>query len=211
MNSKPADTILILEDDAGVARLGRLRWNARAIIVTVASTTEQAIEQIEQGHVDLVLLDYRLPGEVNGLDFYRTLRSSGIDVPSVLVTGYSDRVHPRRSPPRRDSRLPPEDIQLPRLSPLHRRAGAQASADRARAPATRAEVAMLVERAAPGSDSEAEAKLRFALDAAQLSEWDLDLATDTARRSWRHDQAFGYREPVERWGFAILAPARPPG
>src|SRR5215204_6851013 len=42
--------------------------------------------------------------------------------------------------------------------------------------------------------------LAFALDAAGMGTWDLDLATDTSRRSPRHDQIFGYAEPVASWG-----------
>ncbi|QJE02615.1 PAS domain-containing protein [Massilia forsythiae] len=46
--------------------------------------------------------------------------------------------------------------------------------------------------------------LRFTLDAAQLGEWDHDLASHTARRSPRHDQCFGYAEPVATWNLALF-------
>jgi signal transduction histidine kinase/CheY-like chemotaxis protein len=42
--------------------------------------------------------------------------------------------------------------------------------------------------------------LAFALDAAGMGTWDLDLATDTSRRSPRHDLIFGYGEPLASWG-----------
>ena len=45
-------------------------------------------------------------------------------------------------------------------------------------------------------------RLQFALDAARVGDWDLDLVNDTSRRSLRHDQAFGYSEPIADWGFA---------
>jgi PAS domain S-box-containing protein len=41
--------------------------------------------------------------------------------------------------------------------------------------------------------------LRFTLDAARLGDWDMDLRTGTSRRSLRHDECFGYREPVAEW------------
>ncbi|MCJ2046403.1 ATP-binding protein [Methylobacterium sp. J-078] len=44
--------------------------------------------------------------------------------------------------------------------------------------------------------------LAFALDAAGMGSWDLDLVKDTARRSHRHDAIFGYDEPVSTWGRA---------
>lgn len=46
-----------------------------------------------------------------------------------------------------------------------------------------------------------EERLQFVLDSAQIGEWDLDLVNDTAYRSLRHDQCFGYTEPVAEWGF----------
>ena len=48
---------------------------------------------------------------------------------------------------------------------------------------------------------ESKVRLDFTLEAARVGDWDLDLVTDCARRSLRHDQAFGYAEPVAEWGF----------
>jgi signal transduction histidine kinase len=42
--------------------------------------------------------------------------------------------------------------------------------------------------------------LAFALDSAEMGSWDLDLATDSSRRSRQHDRIFGYAEPVPDWG-----------
>jgi PAS domain S-box-containing protein len=44
-------------------------------------------------------------------------------------------------------------------------------------------------------------RLEFTLQAAQLGDWDLDLEDDTSYRSLRHDQCFGYAEPIKEWGF----------
>lgn len=43
------------------------------------------------------------------------------------------------------------------------------------------------------------ARLQFILEAAQVGEWELDLATGTARTSLLHDRCFGYTEPVTNW------------
>jgi PAS domain S-box-containing protein len=45
------------------------------------------------------------------------------------------------------------------------------------------------------------ARLQFTLDSARIGSWDLDLDSDTSRRSLRHDQCFGYSEPVPEWGY----------
>ena len=48
---------------------------------------------------------------------------------------------------------------------------------------------------------ESEDRLGFALDVANIGDWDMDLRTNLARRSLRHDQCFGYTEAVEVWGY----------
>ena len=50
---------------------------------------------------------------------------------------------------------------------------------------------------------ESEERLRLALEAADLGTWDLDLTTDTAVRSLRHDQIWGYQELQPEWGLEI--------
>jgi PAS domain S-box-containing protein len=51
---------------------------------------------------------------------------------------------------------------------------------------------------------ESEQRLSLALDSAQIGMWDLDLTTDTAVRSLRHDQIFGYSSAVPTWGVAMF-------
>ena len=46
----------------------------------------------------------------------------------------------------------------------------------------------------------ARAALAFALDSAEMGTWDLDLVTDTTRRSPRHDIIFGYDDGAMSWG-----------
>ncbi len=48
---------------------------------------------------------------------------------------------------------------------------------------------------------ESEERLNFALTAAGIGDWDMDLRTNVARRSLRHDQCFGYSAPVPEWGY----------
>ncbi|MCA1654463.1 MAG: PAS domain-containing protein, partial [Sphingomonadales bacterium] len=48
---------------------------------------------------------------------------------------------------------------------------------------------------------ESRAVLDFTLKSARVGDWDLDLIHDTSRRSLRHDQCFGYTDPIPEWGF----------
>ena len=40
------------------------------------------------------------------------------------------------------------------------------------------------------------AALEFALESGPIGDWDLDLVHDTSCRSLRHDQCFGYTQPI---------------
>ncbi len=51
---------------------------------------------------------------------------------------------------------------------------------------------------------ESEARLRIALEAADLGTWDIDPATGIAIRSLRHDQIFGYQELQTEWTIEII-------
>lgn len=55
-----------------------------------------------------------------------------------------------------------------------------------------------------------EEKRIFASNAAQIGDWDMDLTTNLAYRSLKHDQCFGYKTPVEIWGYdTFLAHVHP--
>lgn len=48
--------------------------------------------------------------------------------------------------------------------------------------------------------SAARETLAFALDSAGMGTWDLDLASQSVRRTLRHDQIFGYKDMLPAWG-----------
>ena len=49
--------------------------------------------------------------------------------------------------------------------------------------------------------SESDGRLAFALDAAGIGDWNMDLRTNIALRSLKHDQCFGYSSAVPEWGY----------
>src|SRR6476659_8054404 len=53
---------------------------------------------------------------------------------------------------------------------------------------------------------ETKAALELTLKSGRIGNWDLDLVTDTSRRSVRHDQCFGYRDPIpeSEWGISVF-------
>ncbi|MDB6175243.1 MAG: sensory box protein [Chthoniobacteraceae bacterium] len=63
---------------------------------------------------------------------------------------------------------------------------------------------------AEGTARESKERLDFALESAEVGDWSLDLLTNRAHRSLRHDQCFGYSEAVPQWGYdTFLAHIQP--
>ena len=84
------ESILIVEDDPGIARLERKHLERAGFRVDVAETVPRAWELIRQSGIDLLILDQNLAGPASGLDLYEQLRAEGNQTPAILVTGMSD-------------------------------------------------------------------------------------------------------------------------
>lgn len=85
-----AETVLIVEDDAGVVLLQRKQLERAGYRVLTAANANEAMARVQQGPVDLILLDYRLAHHHTGLEFHEQLKSAGYQVPVIMVTGFSD-------------------------------------------------------------------------------------------------------------------------
>lgn len=83
--------VLVVDDDA-VDRMAVRRQLARTGLEVQADEVQgvlEAIERLTQARFDCVLLDFNLP-DGDGLTFLRGLRTAGISVPVVMLTGQSD-------------------------------------------------------------------------------------------------------------------------
>ena len=80
-------TILLLEDDPGVARLEQLRLERAGFAVVAAATAEEGLEQVAKGEIELIILDQGLNSGMSGLEFFRYVKDAGHNVPAILVTG----------------------------------------------------------------------------------------------------------------------------
>lgn len=83
-------TILILEDDEGIAVLEQNCLRRAGCKVENVRTTAQADERVAAGGISLIVLDYSLNGGPNGVEFYKALTSKGYHIPGILVTALSD-------------------------------------------------------------------------------------------------------------------------
>jgi len=80
--------VLIVEDDAGVAALEQRRLERAGYEVKVVSTSAAALDVVREGHVNLAVLDLRLPNGESGIALYEQIKAEGWNVPAILVTGY---------------------------------------------------------------------------------------------------------------------------
>ena len=83
-------SVLIVEDDAGVAMLERRQLERAGYRVTVASTVDEALDIVRTGDIHLALLDLRLGAGTSGLDLYERMKADGWNIPAILVTGFPD-------------------------------------------------------------------------------------------------------------------------
>jgi DNA-binding response OmpR family regulator len=80
--------VLVVEDDVSVRHTFFRMLSARGYSVSVARDVEDGLLQLDRGHFDAVLVDFRMP-RTNGLAFLRQLRAhhNHADVPVAVITG----------------------------------------------------------------------------------------------------------------------------
>lgn len=85
----PADKIILLADDEIMLRdlLAELLESNGFNVIRVSSSDEVLKVLTEEIQVDLVIIDYSMPGGMNGLDCIAKIRELNIDMPIILSTG----------------------------------------------------------------------------------------------------------------------------
>ncbi len=85
-NAGDGKSILLVDDDRGVADVCVQMLTHHGYKVTSSVTGEDAIDVFSTDHFDLVILDVGLPG-INGLDCAQELRRRRRDVKIVISSG----------------------------------------------------------------------------------------------------------------------------
>jgi DNA-binding response OmpR family regulator len=83
--------VVIVEDDANIADLVELYLRRDGFRPYQASTGERALEVIAERRPKLVILDIGLPGELDGIDVCRAIRTNS-NVPIIFLTARDDEV-----------------------------------------------------------------------------------------------------------------------
>ena len=77
--------ILVVEDNANARRLMETVLSQNGYEPIPACDGVEALEILDKKHVDLILLDIMMP-RMDGYEFTETLRSSGCEIPILMIT-----------------------------------------------------------------------------------------------------------------------------
>jgi two-component system, NtrC family, sensor kinase len=85
-----AGTVLLVEDNAEVAEVGKAYVEELGYKVKLAASAQACLDLIRrEGGIDLVFSDILMPGGMNGLELADTIRQQFPDIVVLLTTGYS--------------------------------------------------------------------------------------------------------------------------
>ena len=77
--------ILLIEDDAGMARGLSYNLEAEGYDVVIASDGEEGLREARSGRFDLLLIDVMLPKK-SGFEIVKRLRADGNETPAIMLT-----------------------------------------------------------------------------------------------------------------------------
>ncbi len=88
----PRRRILVVDDDDGLRAGLAIGLKRDGYSVQLAGDAGEAMEKLARTDFDLILLDLRLPGAIDGLGLLNTIRAkrSALNLPVIIISGSSD-------------------------------------------------------------------------------------------------------------------------
>jgi len=80
--------LLVVDEEANTRLLYKDEFQNEGYEVTVAETTEEAMEKIYQSEPDIITLDLTMPG-TKGIEFLRRIKEEKDNIPVVLCSAYA--------------------------------------------------------------------------------------------------------------------------
>ena len=81
--------ILLIDDDQGILKALSMLLENWGYSVECADTAEAGLLKYNSSNFDIVISDYRLPNQKNGLDVIKKIKKQS-DIPAILLTGEAD-------------------------------------------------------------------------------------------------------------------------
>ncbi len=88
MSSKPADTILVADDEADIRASLKMILEYEGLRMIEAASGPEALEQIEKRDPDAVMLDIKMP-KIDGLEALAEIRERRPELPVVMISGHA--------------------------------------------------------------------------------------------------------------------------
>ena len=90
-------TVMVVEDETLIAiHLGEELEKNGCDVVDIVSSGEEAIASNEKRDVDLILMDIRLPGSLDGIETWRRIKKSS-KAKVIFMTGYAEKEYVNRA------------------------------------------------------------------------------------------------------------------
>ncbi|MCJ7726390.1 MAG: response regulator, partial [Acidimicrobiia bacterium] len=83
---RPRHKVMVVDDSLGVRQVVGSALGSAGFEVSLAATASEALSHLDLAPVDAIVVDYVLP-EMDGATLVRTVRSRGIHVPIVVLSG----------------------------------------------------------------------------------------------------------------------------
>jgi len=84
--------ILVVDDEEGLRLLYKEELEDEGAEVELAASGPEALKKLENGGIDLVLLDIKMPG-MDGVEVLRLVKEKWKDIPVILCTAYPHYKH----------------------------------------------------------------------------------------------------------------------
>lgn len=82
-------TILIVEDELEIRELIFIHLGRNQYKVLTSGSSEEAFEVLKSNKVDLIILDWMLPG-MSGIDFIKSLKNQSLNIPTLMLSAKVD-------------------------------------------------------------------------------------------------------------------------
>jgi len=80
--------ILVVDDEPDLCWVLCRILEAEGYKVSTADSGEEAIDIVEKGNIDLIIMDVLMP-EIDGLESYRRIKKMDASLPVIMITGHA--------------------------------------------------------------------------------------------------------------------------
>lgn len=80
----------VIEDDSAVALGLKLTLIGMGFKVSCFENGDDALKELTREAADIIITDYDLP-DINGIELIDKLKAQNIDIPLIMITGYTDK------------------------------------------------------------------------------------------------------------------------